>query len=479
MTSPEKSSNTYGSRNERMFDGDRTQWAGMSIDEILDVLSTMEPGRASGDVETILKAIESVRRAAERMHAMFGDGMLGMASDAALEAGRSLSADLTSTSDTATRIGVALTSATGILGSARGQEGRLRELQQHIRDNPEDAASVRHEADRAMTGVYSSPMIGLQHALPHDPTGANGVTGGLGGAGTGGSAGPGGSGSDAARGQAGNTVDAGDFGRPASSGVPVPAVAGGPPPSGGGPGSSTTPAGPAGPPSGPAGRGTPDGSDGLIRGGRATPESTPRGAATSGSRRTAGADGTAEAGSRGSASGSGAESGTPASTTDMPSFLTPGAVPPPLSASPAPPTPATPTPSTPTAATPASASPAGPVGQRPAGTPLAGMPGGGRRPGADDDRHRAAPYLHNREHGAEIVGDMPLVGPPVIGDWIRQTFPAVAEPRPADPGEASSSRSATPGDTDSPVDNGTAAQPVPGDDRTVADGPVPARPEPV
>ncbi|MGW8812714.1 hypothetical protein [Gordonia terrae] len=473
MTSPEESYNTHGSRNERMFDGDRTQWAGMSIDEILDVLSTMEPGRASGDVQTILTAIESVRRAAERMHAMFGDSMLGLASDAALEAGRSLSADLAATSDTASRIGEALTGATGILGSARGQEGRLRELQQHIRDHPEDAPTVRHEADRTMTGAYSSPMIGLQHSLPHDPSGANGVTGGLGSAAAGGPSGTGGSGSDAARGQAGNTVDAGDFGRPASSGVPVPAGAAGPPPGGGGPGSSTTPAGPAGPPSGPAGRGGTDGSDGLVRGGRATPDSTRRGAATSGSHRGVGPDETGESGSRGGAPGSGVGSGVPASMA-TPAVLTPGALPPPLSAPSA-----TPTPASPTAGAPTSATPAGPVGQRPAGMPPAGMPGGGRRPGADDASHRAAPYLHNREHGTEIVGDMPLVGPPVIGDWIRQAFPTVPEPRPADPGETSSPRSAPPRDADSPDGNGTAAQPVSNDDRTTADGPVPARPEPV
>ncbi|AFR48364.1 hypothetical protein [Gordonia sp. KTR9] len=473
MTSPEKSYNTYGSRNERMFGGDRTQWAGMSIDEILGVLSTMEPGRARGDVETILKAIESVRRAAERMQAMFGDGMLGVASDAALEAGRSLSADLTATSDTASRIGDALTSATGILGSARGQEGRLRELQQHIRDNPEDAPSVRHEADRTMTGAYSSPMIGLQHSLPHDPTGANGVTAGLPGAATGGGPGTGGTGSDAARGQAGNTVDAGDFGRPAPSGAPAPVGAVGPPPGGGGPGPSSTPSGSGGPPSGPSGRGSTDGSDGLLRGGRATPESTTRGAATPGSH-AAGADGTAESGSRAGASGSGAGAGAdvPASTA-VPAFLSPGAIAPPLSA-----LPATPTPATPTAGTPTPASPAGPVAQRPAGMPPAGVPGGGRRPGADDDRHRAAPYLHNREHGAEIVGDMPLVGPPVIGDWIRQTFPAVADPPAADSRETSSPRSAPPGDTDPARDNGTAAQTLSGDDLTSAEGPVPSKPEP-
>ncbi|MFE0749298.1 hypothetical protein [Gordonia sp. NPDC058843] len=468
MTSPEKSYNTYGSRNERAFGGDRTQWAGMSIDEILDILRTMEPGRARGDVDTILKAIESVRQAAERMHAMFGDGMLGLASDAALEAGRSLSADLATTSDTAGRIGDALAGATGILGSARGQEGRLRELQQHLRDNPEDAASVRHEADRTMTGAYSSPMIGLQQSLPHDPTGANGRTGGLGGVGTGGFSGTGSSaGSDAPRGQAANTVDAGDFGRAAPSAVPTRAGAGGPPPGGGGPGPTTTPTGPAGPPAGPSGRGNTDGTGGLLRGGRATPESETRGASTTGSHRAAGADGGVESG----ASSSGTGSGGPGSMA-VPSFLAPGAVPPPRAPPATPPVPATPSAGT----TPTSATPAGPV-LRPAGMPPAGVPGG-RRPGAEDDSHRAAPYLHHREHGAEIVGDMPLVGPPVLGDWIRQAFPAVTDPSPGESGETPSPRPAA-GDLESRSAIDAAAHGVPNDVEAPAGGPVPSRPEQV
>jgi hypothetical protein len=32
----------------------------------------------------------------------------------------------------------------------------------------------------------------------------------------------------------------------------------------------------------------------------------------------------------------------------------------------------------------------------------------------------AAPsYLHTRENAEEIIGRLPLVGPPVLGDWAR------------------------------------------------------------
>ncbi|HEY9312192.1 hypothetical protein [Williamsia sp.] len=49
-----------------------------------------------------------------------------------------------------------------------------------------------------------------------------------------------------------------------------------------------------------------------------------------------------------------------------------------------------------------------------------GSPAGGRGAGKDKDgQHRAPSYLHTRENGDEIVGRLPLVGPPVLGDWAR------------------------------------------------------------
>jgi hypothetical protein len=49
-----------------------------------------------------------------------------------------------------------------------------------------------------------------------------------------------------------------------------------------------------------------------------------------------------------------------------------------------------------------------------------GSPAGGRGAGKDKDgQHRAPSYLHTRDNGDEIVGRLPLVGPPVLGDWAR------------------------------------------------------------
>ncbi|UOG21502.1 hypothetical protein MTX80_21835 [Gordonia amicalis] len=258
--------NNRGVSNAPSFGGGRTDWAGMGIDEIIDTLRTMDPGRASGDVETILKAIEAVRRSSDRMAAMFGDELLGLASDAALDTGKALSDAMQRSLATATVVGEALSTAVGIVGATRGQEGRLRELQQHLRDNPEDAPMVRFEADRTMSGTYSSPMQRVQHALP-EPTGPDDVVRGIDGPSS--AAGPG-SGSEAPRGQAANTVDAGDFGRSGGATAPVATGGPGPGPAGGGP-TPVAPVSSSSSPSGSSGRRDADDPDGLLRGGQGTP----------------------------------------------------------------------------------------------------------------------------------------------------------------------------------------------------------------
>ncbi len=82
-------------------------------------------------------------------------------------------------------------------------------------------------------------------------------------------------------------------------------------------------------------------------------------------------------------------------------------------------------------ATPAGGMPGGPAvpsagapGMRPA-MPAGGAPGGG---GGRDLKHRPPGYLHHDAHGREIVGDLPLVGPAVLGDWGPQAMPPITEP---------------------------------------------------
>jgi len=79
------------------------------------------------------------------------------------------------------------------------------------------------------------------------------------------------------------------------------------------------------------------------------------------------------------------------------------------------------------------------TGARPSGP--YGMPaaGAGAQRGQGDGRHRLPAYLIDRKNGEELVGDLPLVGPGVIGQWKSDgppdaartaAPPARAEPRP-------------------------------------------------
>ncbi|MGH3625538.1 MAG: PPE domain-containing protein, partial [Sciscionella sp.] len=46
-----------------------------------------------------------------------------------------------------------------------------------------------------------------------------------------------------------------------------------------------------------------------------------------------------------------------------------------------------------------------------------GMPLGGRGgKGGDDEEHQLASYLVTEDNGSEIVGDVPMTAPPVIGE---------------------------------------------------------------
>ncbi len=56
---------------------------------------------------------------------------------------------------------------------------------------------------------------------------------------------------------------------------------------------------------------------------------------------------------------------------------------------------------------------------RPSAAPMAVPPAAAGRSGTRDAEHRAPGYLIGRENGEEVVGELPLVGPTVIGDWRR------------------------------------------------------------
>lgn len=62
----------------------------------------------------------------------------------------------------------------------------------------------------------------------------------------------------------------------------------------------------------------------------------------------------------------------------------------------------------------------GPTTSTRGGAPMIPPGAAGRGAGRDKEgEHRAPTYLHTRENAEEIIGRLPLVGPPVLGDWAR------------------------------------------------------------
>ncbi|QTI71200.1 hypothetical protein [Gordonia polyisoprenivorans] len=385
---------------ERPADCGSTDWGSMSITEILTIISSMKQGAAQGDADAVLVAIEKVEGIAHALLNGFTDDgvLMGQAARGAVDAALRLGGEMSASVADARGSAAAMTEAAGILGATHGQKPLLEAYRTRLQDHPEDAAAVRSQVRSIMRGTYGGPIVGAAAALPSPvgPIGTDSYAGVGGGSGSADGASPSGSGPSGQ--QSASLIDVDDTG-PAGPG-------GGP--DGGGPTGGDTPttavpaAGPASTTGGGGGSG-PSGSGGggnnpsaLTRGGLGSPV-TPGAAVPATGRGTAG-------GSEGATAGG---AGLPEGVISLP----PTAFAPPATL----------------AGTPG----AGAAG---AGTP--GSPGGGMRPttgpGAGpgaaggarsrDTRHRPPHYLNDGENGREIVGELPLVGPPVIGDWSPQAL---------------------------------------------------------
>ncbi|MGV9858097.1 hypothetical protein ACWDTD_05555 [Gordonia sp. NPDC003425] len=385
--------------------GDVTNWESMSIVEVLHKISTMKETSASGDAAAVLIALGIARDVAARMRYAFGteDELYGLAATGSLTAGQQLSKHITDSADAAQVAATAMQTAVGILTATHGQTPDLERLSTHLVSHPEDSADVRAQVRSIMLGTYSNPMVDVQSTLPQPAPGGTMSTistfGGTGGSG----------GGDATntRSQAGNLADA-DGPDPAGPGSSPPAAAPAVTPAGARP---TTPAG-VDAPSGPGGPTSPSrrpASDPgrLSRDGQADP------VVPVGGPRSPRAQGAPRPGGPGSSDG-GPSAGGP-SDVGGPAATGPETLPPAAPWGPVLPGSANaPTTTAPIGGPARGALPA-------ASTP--GAPGGAVRP-KGDEKHRPARYLNTRENGEELVGGLPLVGPPVIGDWVPQSSPA-------------------------------------------------------
>ncbi|MBD1321679.1 hypothetical protein [Gordonia hankookensis] len=305
------------------------------------------------------------------------------------------------------------------MAAAKVQVPFLQQMQKEMEEKPEDAAEIMTRAASLMTSLYNGPMSSAAGQAPDpivNPSVGSALIAGSTVSSVGGSGdGSGNSGGGSTHTTAGGSSDLGEYGnKNAVTGAATPTDAG---PAASAPSSNTNSSGDKplslGDDASSGGAGADDPDD-LSRGGLGSANGSGSSTVPSGMMPAMGAGATAGSGGKVGGGGTGAGSGGSggANAASAMSRRLSGALP---AASPS--------------TTPANSTT--PVGAGPGrtGGPMGGAPHGGRARGSDDRSHKPAHYLHTQENGAQIVGSLPLVGPPVIGDWAPPQAPAAAEAR--------------------------------------------------
>ena len=394
----------------------QTDWFGHAIDEMRSVCASMAPSSAEADAEAIRLIAARIRAASDTYYATLGRLYSeGEFHGESVTGSRHATMDAIRHMDDSASVGMQIADQISAISKILSQtQGSVADLDAQYSGN---AASVarqvlqQSELATTMTDIYSNPVIGANGSLPEytgvplpqlgadfqpidtHPAGLNasgsgsgdnsGLLGGVGGgnnmAGAPGPAGPGGpaAGQETFRGDpvADKPLSLGDVGQT------EPAQAGG-----------STP-------------GPLNGAFGSPVAGQANGAGTTGAATTSARTR----PGTAGAGTGGGA-GTGARGG---GGLGAGGGVSAGADPKSLAARPVTPL-ATPT---------AGGGPmpgSGPSTSTRGGSPMIPPGAAGRGAGrGKEGEHRAPSYLHTRENAEEIIGRLPLVGPPVLGDWAR------------------------------------------------------------
>ena len=388
------------------FGASQSPWAGMSIGEVLRIIGTMSDGDVRGDANALRQAIADSQSASAMLESSFGssDFLAGKGATASSTSAATLAGRIRDALADANLAYTAMTAGADVLATAKANAPQLEALQQDVRDNPENSATARAAVDSLMRGSYSNPMNAAQSSVAMGQVDGNRQAGQLLTAGdptapaTTTSSGGGGSGDVGSQ----SAAVLGTSGAAPSTTQGVTPTAAASSPALAAPESAVSA---ADQPlslgnSSPSSR-SEDDADTLAGSGFGdTASSGAAGSSTTG----AGLGGAVPAGGlAGLAGGATGAGGAAAASSLLRRLPTPGIVGVP-SAVPAVPL------------TPASGRPATP------GSPMA--PHGGQGRSSSKDTHKAAQYLHTRDNGEELVGEMPLVGPPVIGDWATPAPPS-------------------------------------------------------
>lgn len=397
-----------------------TNWL-VAIQTMLARIGSMEPGSASRDAAALAEAINNANAAAAHLSVFGQDGLEGVAASSSASAAQNLFGEITSGAAAVTPGVSALTSASAVMAASKAQEPMLQAMQMDMANPRVDPATVLDRAASMMTATYNAPMSSAAGQAPSGPDSleltksfgsAGGAVGTPSGSGTGG--GPG----SVLHSTSGGSSDLGDYANGAAGDRATGAAGEGPGP---GPSSGTTPeasgaAGGSGDP-GASGGSAGGGADGLSRAGLGSPDGAAGSPGSGGA-----AEGTSTGGPLGApvpapatgrglggslgggAFGGAGAGGSAGGATGGPSGRLSGALPASMS---------------PTATAPGATT--GPAGTGRTGPGSTGAAPHGARGRGEDKEHKSAHYLHSRDNGAEIVGDLPLVGPPVIGDWTPPT----------------------------------------------------------
>lgn len=382
--------------------GGRTDWDSHSIADIITKLQTMDSGQAAADAAALMSAVTSAQSVVRRLGSVFGASewvLKGNAATAGWTSATTIGADIATSAGGASSAIGALSTAGDTLMLARATELTLSALQTQVVAQPENASAIKAAVTSMMNSHYSDPMSGttVPAAVGGDGVGAGAGSPGATGTGASSNSGQPGGVTPSGRTTGGDSTTSRTTDRTSAntksttttstnkSGTTPTTTTGTQQKSQNQTNNQTSPTSTTGGtgrpnPATPSPAGTvptrvTDKPLDLTRGGTPTSPRTPAG----------------RTGGPGSGGGGGG-GGVPSTPLRRLGVSTLGSTSGPSTA---------------------------PSGQSSSnrGTTSPYAPHAGRSRTGDDAKHKAASYLSTTRHGEEVVGTLPLVGPPVIGDW--------------------------------------------------------------